>query len=173
MTDINNRHMESLLNEVRKEVVDPGKGLPEELFLFISELTPLINVDLLIRDNKGRILLAWRNDPWWESGWHVPGGIIRLNETIDERIERTAKLELGTTVFHGSEPVEVCQIINKVFSTRSHHITLVYECRVPEDYIIDNGSLMEHDTGFLAWHDHYPDQMLRCHEFYRKYFKDN
>lgn len=35
MADINNQHIEYLLNEVRKKIADPGKGLPEELFLFI------------------------------------------------------------------------------------------------------------------------------------------
>lgn len=79
MTDADGRYLEDLLDEVRKRIDDPDKGLPEEVFLFLSQLSPLPNVDLLTRDREGRILLAWRNDPWWGSGWHVPGGVIRLH----------------------------------------------------------------------------------------------
>lgn len=173
MTDADGRYLEDLLDEVRKRIDDPDKGLPEEVFLFLSQLSPLPNVDLLTRDREGRILLAWRNDPWWGSGWHVPGGVIRLHETMEERISRTAESELGTRVEFDSEPVEIHEIINKNLKSRSHHITFVFECRVLDDYQIDNGSLDRHDTGYLAWHDHYPDEMLKCHEFYRRYFIDS
>lgn len=172
MSDGSERYLGDLLEEVRKRIDDPNKGLPEEVFIFLSQISPLSNVDLLIRDREGRILLAWRNDPWWGSGWHVPGGIIRLQETVEERIHRTAETELGTSVEFETKPVEIHQIIDKNLKSRSHHITLVFACRVSDDYQIDNGALGEHDTGYLAWHDHYPDKMLKCHEFYRKYFKD-
>lgn len=164
---------EVMLNELRKSISDPSLGLPEDIFLFLSEISPLPNVDLLVRDKENRILLAWRNDPWWGNAWHVPGGIIRLKESFAERIQRTALAELGTTVTYNEEPVEIRQIIDRKLKTRGHHITLVFECHVPEDYHIDNGTLKEHDTGFLAWHDHYPEEMLRCHTFYRKYFKNS
>ena len=42
--------------------LDPRGGLPEELFLFISRLVPMINVDLFISDDQGRVLLTWRDD---------------------------------------------------------------------------------------------------------------
>lgn len=165
-------NLKRLLNEIKMYIDNPMQGLPEDVFLFLSEMTPLPNVDLLVRDKTGCILLAWRNDPWWGSGWHIPGGIIRLKETFEERIQKTAQKELGTTVLYEKEPIEIRQIINKEFKSRGHHITLVFECRVPDDYQIDNGNLTEHDTGFLRWHDHFPNQMLQCHEFYRKYFKE-
>ncbi len=159
-----------LLDKVSNEIEDPTQGLPEEVFLFLSRISPLTNVDLLIRDDKGRILLAWRNDPWWGNGWHVPGGIIRLNETFGERIQKTALNELGTSVSFSEDPVEIHQIINKGLESRSHHITLVFECKVPKDYQIDNKYQTVKDTGFLAWHEKCPDNILKCHEFYRKYF---
>ena len=54
----------------------PRNGLPEDLFLFVSSLTPLVNVDLLIRDDAGRMLLGWRHDAFYGPGWHVPGSFI-------------------------------------------------------------------------------------------------
>ena len=46
-----------------RSVTDPGLGLPDEVFYYISRTTPLVNVDLLIKDEIGRVLLAWRDDP--------------------------------------------------------------------------------------------------------------
>ena len=60
-------------------------GLPDEVFTYISTVTPLVNVDLLIRNDKGEILLSWRYD-YRRSGWHIPGGIIRYKETFEQRI---------------------------------------------------------------------------------------
>lgn len=163
--------LKETLEELRGYIDDPSKGLPEEVFLFATEIMPMTNVDLLVRDEEGRILLAWRNDPWWGSGWHVPGGIIRVKETFEERIRKTAEAELHSVVTFREEPLEIVPIIAKEFRQRGHHITFVYDCRVPEGYRIDNGNLGERDTGFLAWHDVFPEEMLKCHEFYRKYFK--
>lgn len=160
------------LNRIRAYIGNPSDGLPEEVFLFLSELTPLTNVDLLVKDEKGRILLAWRNDPWWGNGWHVPGGIIRVRETFDDRIQKTALAELRTNVQYSSHPLEIRQIINKEFQTRSHHITFVYDCKLPDGYELDNGALNRFDTGYLEWHDKFPEKMLKCHEFYRKYFNN-
>ncbi len=165
--------LEEVIKEARAYVEDPTKGLPQELFLFLSEMLPLPNVDLLVHNEEGKVLLAWRNDPWWGSGWHIPGGIIRLKETFEERIQRTAAAELHTSVTFDEKPLEIVPIIAKEFKQRGHHITFVYNCKVPEDYRIDNGNLSEHDTGFLAWHETFPEDMLRCHEFYRKYFRNS
>ena len=69
--------MANMLQEVRRTFEDPRDGLPEELFLFISELTPMINVDLLITNHQRETLLTWREDEFYGPGWHVPGGFIR------------------------------------------------------------------------------------------------
>ncbi|MDD5746082.1 MAG: NUDIX hydrolase, partial [Candidatus Omnitrophica bacterium] len=61
----------AVLNE---KVTNPSAGLPQELFYYISSITPMINVDLLVKDEKGRTLLAWRDDRYSGRGWHIPGG---------------------------------------------------------------------------------------------------
>ena len=73
------------IKRLKQEVSNPSKGLPDDLFHYISSTTPIINVDLLLKDENGRTLLAWRNDQFHEQGWHVPGGIIRFKETIKEK----------------------------------------------------------------------------------------
>jgi len=80
---------------LEKEIPDPSKGLAEELFSFFSKIVPMVNVDLLIKDEKGRTLLSWRDDPIHGKGWHIPGGIIRFKETLENRILKVAETEIG------------------------------------------------------------------------------
>lgn len=160
------------IETLRKAINNPKNGLPEDIFLFATEITPMVNVDLLVRGSDDRILLAWRNDQWWGQGWHVPGGILRLKETFEERIRLTAIKEFGTEVLWRADPIEIKPIIVDRFKQRGHFITFVYECQIPSNYDISifNSSLRINDTGFLKWHSSYPEDMLRCHDFYRKYF---
>ncbi len=163
-------NLDELLREIRRHVKDPEKGLPEEIFLFATEITPMVNVDLLIRNQQGKILLAWRDDKFYGKGWHVPGGILRLKENFEERIQKTALSEIGSRVLHSASPIEVVPIISRDMKIRSHFITFVYECSLPGGYEPDNGTQKETDSGYLAWHLHYPENMLEVHNFYKKYF---
>ena len=144
--------------------------MPEEVFLFATEITPMVNVDLLIQDQEGRILLSWRDDIFYGQGWHVPGGILRLQETFEERIQKTAISEIGCEVISSSSPAEIVPIIVKSMKTRSHFITFVYKCRLPDGVEISNGTRKENEAGYLAWHKGCPDNILEVHNFYRKYF---
>ena len=56
------RDYEEALAKLEGWAPDPRKGLPYGLFVFISRLVPMVNVDLLISDEQGRILLTWRED---------------------------------------------------------------------------------------------------------------
>ena len=65
--------------------------MPESVFLFVSGITPLINVDLLIKDEQHvRSSLGAMT-----SGWHIPGGIIRYKESAADRVRAVAHTELG------------------------------------------------------------------------------
>lgn len=162
--------LKQLLKEVEAYIDDPTQGLPEELFLFATEITPMVNVDLLIRDRIGQILLAWRNDEYHGNGWHVPGGILRVKESFEDRLQKTAERELGCRVEFAPNPLDIVPIITPTLKRRCHFITFVYDCRLPDDFCFDNGTLSRRDTGFLAWHKRFPEDMLACHAFYKKYF---
>ena len=74
---------------LEKHVPNPSEGLPDELFLYVSRITPLVNVDLLIKDENGRTLLSWRDDQYCGQGWHVPGGIIRFKEALETSVKNS------------------------------------------------------------------------------------
>ena len=173
MSTNNKKNMENLnklLLQVSEYVDDPQKGLPEELFLFATEITPMVNVDLLIKDDDGRILLAWRKDRFYEEGWHVPGGIIRLKETFDERVQRVAETEIGCTdIIFNPQPIEVVPIICSEMKQRGHFISFIFECKLPDGFEIKN-TVNENEAGYLKWHGTCPENILKVHEFYRKYW---
>src|SRR5689334_24697930 len=94
-----------VISELEAALGDPRQGLPEELFLFVSRITPLINVDLLIHDDQSRTLLTWRDDEFYGAGWHVPGGIIRFKESVATRVHACAREELGAEIAYDEAPV--------------------------------------------------------------------
>ena len=159
-----------LLSQVKMYIENPTKGLPEEVFLFATEITPMVNVDLLIRDEEGRILLSWREDEFCGCGWHVPGGIVRLKETFEERIQKTALKEIGCTVEHSLKPIDVIPIIHKNQVTRGHFITFIYECKIPIGQVVTNENKCPGSVGYLEWHSKYPKNMILVHDFYKKHF---
>lgn len=148
---------------------NPTSGLPDEIFYFISRMTPLINVDLLIKDEKGRSLLGWRDDKYTGRGWHVLGGIIRFKETFETRIKKVAEIEVGVQVQFDPSPIAMNEIISKEGEIRGHFISLLYKCSLSSTFIPENKNLKETDPGFLRWHEKCPDDLLHWHEIYRKY----
>ena len=151
-----------------KKISKPSLGLPEEVFLFISRMTPMVNVDLLIKDENGRTLLSWRDDKFAGRGWHVPGGIIRFKEKIETRLLKIAEKEIGTTVKFNPVPIAVNQILckNKV---RGHFISILYQCYLSSSFIPENKGLKEADLGYLKWHQSCPDNLIKVHNIYRKH----
>lgn len=153
-------------------------GLDTDIFHFVSSLTPIVNVDLLVYNHQGQFLLTWRDDPHCGKGWHVPGGCIRLHEKAEHRVREVARKELGMqSLTVESDPIKVFEIeitgerdIPNL-DERSHFITLVYRCHVSDSYIIDNHGLSENDAGFIKWFDRLPDDFLKIQDKYRQIIK--
>lgn len=162
------KHIE-LIEEL---IEDPKVGLPEDVFKLISRITPLINVDLLIKDSKKeKTLLTWRgHGETTAPGWHIPGGIIRYKEEIISRIHAVAENELGCKVSFDPKPLAINQIMLDQVN-RGHFISLLYSCDLitqpdPEiEYKIGNP-----DVGEWSWHEDAPDLLICPHEAYRKFF---
>ena len=141
-------------------------GLPLELFHFVSRSTPIVNVDLLIKDEIGRILLAWRDDEFAGSGWHVPGGIIRFKETMEDRIKKVAMIEIGVEVEYDPNPLAYNEVILD-HDTRGHFLSFLHLCHLRGDFEPDNKDLKPTDPGFLKWHDECPENIIDVHQIYR------
>lgn len=170
MSEKLNRAIEHLNSVILAEGINPKRGLPQELFLFATTLMPCPNVDLFITDNNNRVLLTWRDDPFYGQGWHIPGGCLRLGETCEYRIQETAKKEIGTEVV-----VDLAHVITRELIIeesrpmlqnqleRSHNISMLYHCELPVGFEFRNDSSDEHSSGYLKWFDRIPDNLLNVH----------
>jgi len=71
------------------------KRLEFELFKTIVEHTPLISIDLIIRNDKGEVLLGQRLNRPAKNYWFVPGGRIFKDESFEIAFKRITFEELG------------------------------------------------------------------------------
>lgn len=148
---------------LRNSEINTDEGTPEELFLLASSLIPVPNVDLLVINNKNQILLARRNDKFYEKNWHIPGGCMRFYESFEKRVQETAKKELHCEVEFDDSPLTVKNVVRGDNPgqlhprERGHNVAILYNCRLPQNYEIDNGQLTEDDDGYLRWFDHIPE----------------
>jgi colanic acid biosynthesis protein WcaH len=157
------------INFLEKQTPDPSKGLPDEVFYYASSITPMVNVDLLIQDENKRTLLAWRDDPYCGTGWHIPGGIIRYRETFESRLKKVAEMEIGVDVDFEHEPIALNQLIHNERKERSHFISILYRCFLSASFEPSNEGLTPKDAGYLKWHDSCPHNLIIFHEIYRKH----
>lgn len=155
------------VQELASLIGDPRRGLPEPVFRFVSGVTPLVSVDLLIRNAVQHTLLTWRDDEYYR-GWHVPGGIVRFKERMADRVAAVARTELGTDVALKGGPVAVNEIMHPTRDARGHFISFLYECdltgALAEDRRFAQGRPKH---GEWAWHGECPPELIPQHQVYR------
>lgn len=154
---------------LRKLDINARAGLPEDVFLLISSLTPIPNVDLLVTNEENQVLLSWRDDPYCGTGWHIPGGCIRFGERMVERVHKTAIQEFGFDVEVDPIPIGIQDAILPPRpelpwpNDRGHHISILFDCKLPPYSVVDNGGKSESDPGYLKWFSKFPPNLLPIH----------
>ena len=151
--------LETILTKLAGAV---GAELPPVLFRFVTEVVATSNVDLLVQDERQRVLLAWREDAFGQ-GWHVPGSIIRHREEIAHRIDACAKDEFGCELAVAARPVALIQI----FDDRGHSMSICYTAALkgtPSLLINEAGTPK---PGSLRWFDVPPPALYPSHRVYR------
>lgn len=66
-------------------------------FKTIVSSTPLVSIDLIVRNPMGQILLGVRENRPAQGYWFVPGGRIFKDETFSKAFKRLTLAELGVT----------------------------------------------------------------------------
>jgi len=163
--------LDALIAALEARITDPKQGLPEAVFDLVTRLTPMVNVDLLLKDSENRTLLTWREDRFYGPVWHIPGGIIRFKETAAQRINKVAQTELGTTVEFNETPLAISEMMNQGRDTRGHFISLLYECRLTgplAPHLAFTSGAPRH--GVWAWHDAPPETLIPPQRVYQRYF---
>jgi ADP-ribose pyrophosphatase YjhB (NUDIX family) len=150
----------------------PGTGgLPEEAFLFIGRHSPILCVELIIRDSALGTLLTWRDDDHFGRGWHVPGGAIRFRESRDERIQAVARSEVGTEVDVDPSPLAIQEYLNFAVRERSHQWSFLMRCSLRGE---PDRSMRCEDPGApkpgeWMWHKDVPSDLLPIHHSYAQF----
>ncbi|HLO57442.1 MAG TPA: GDP-mannose mannosyl hydrolase [Bacteroidales bacterium] len=149
--------------------------LSREDFTGVIRNSPLIAIDLIVKNSRGEVLLGFRNNSPARNTWFVPGGRIRKNETIEKAFQRITGDELG----------QVLQLTDSQFygifehfypgentfdepGLDTHYINLAYEIR---NFDETNLNLRHQHTGF-RWMT--VEQVLTdrgVHQNARLYFK--
>jgi ADP-ribose pyrophosphatase YjhB (NUDIX family) len=162
------------IQKILSRITNAKKGLPEDVFLLVSQLTPLVNVELLIKDKKKGTLLTWRHDNFYGPAWHLPGGIVRFKELAHTRVQKVAKVELGTTVAFDEIPIEVNEVMNDTRDVRGHFLSLLYNCHLTGPENKDLEFKKENPiNGRWRWFKVCPKNLIFQHEIYREKINQN
>lgn len=78
-----------------KALAEGQSWLPDGVFATVIRHTPLVSMDLLVRDPVGHVLLGERLRRPARGSWFVPGGRIRKGEPLAAAFRRLCRDELG------------------------------------------------------------------------------
>jgi 8-oxo-dGTP diphosphatase len=89
--------------------------------------TPKLMVDVVIPDERGRVVLIERAGEPFAGQWALPGGFVEVGETVEEAAMREAAEETGLAV-------QVARLVG-VYSDperdpRGHNVSVAFLCRV-------------------------------------------
>lgn len=113
------------LSAIKKLQHHPHHDLPLPVFEALCKIIPAIGCEIIIRDDKNRLLLTWRDDKWYH-GWHFPGGLLRAGDTFKYRINQIASKELGVKI----KEITFFKPVNSGRrDSRGYGISLVFFCQ--------------------------------------------
>lgn len=148
--------------------------LTEDVFEVVIKSTPLVSIDIILKNTVGDVLLGKRNNRPAKGRWFVPGGRVLKDEPIDLAFKRLIENELGLKKEVSSNFKGIYQHFydNNFFGNTSttHYVVLAYEVNF-------NGSLLplpEEQHSDYKWFTR--GELLlneQVHEHTKWYFQSN
>ena len=146
--------------------------LDKNTFSTVIANTPLISIDLIVRDSEDKVLLGKRINKPAQNSWFVPGGRIYKNEKINDAFKRITEDEIGVEIdLHSCIFKGIYQhfyddnVFNDEFST--HYVVLAFELRLTntpmtneqhENYKwFDENELLENDDVYFYVKDYFDE----------------
>ena len=117
----------------------PQRLLSASDFAEVVRLTPLISIDLILRNSNGDALLGVRNNEPAKGFYFVPGGRILKNERIADAFRRIILNETGVSADISQSKFKGVfeHIYDSNFANRSdfgtHYVVLAYQITQPFD----------------------------------------
>ncbi|MBU0730999.1 MAG: GDP-mannose mannosyl hydrolase [Proteobacteria bacterium] len=113
--------------------------LPKDTFIEVIKNTPLVSIDLIVRNDRQEVLLGLRNNQPAKNCWFVPGGIIRKNETMSAAFARISLTELGkefareSAIFLGAFEHLYQENFAEAPGFGTHYIVLAHEIQLEDN----------------------------------------
>ncbi len=110
--------------------------LDKDDFRRVIAATPLVSIDLVVRNAQGEVLLGLRRNRPAQGCWFVPGGRIRKDERLREALARIARVELGVEVIAG----RLLGVYEHLYEDNAlgiaglgtHYVVIGYQCELAE-----------------------------------------
>jgi colanic acid biosynthesis protein WcaH len=129
--------------------------LSPDKYIKAIELTQIVSVDLICRDEYGKILLGKRINKPAKDFWFVPGGRVFKDERIHQAVPRICKYELGVELSFGKfKFIGVNDhIYNDNFCDKkdigSHYVCLAFETMIKRTELDMKTLLKQHSN--ICW----------------------
>lgn len=110
---------------------------PDQLIQAIR-LTPLVSIDLIVRDPQGAVLAGLRTNRPAQNCWFVPGGRICKDERLADAFRRISRSELGVNLdireatFKGVYEHLYEDNFKNDPGVSTHYVVLAFEVRLAE-----------------------------------------
>ena len=142
--------------------------LDRDTFKTIVDKTPLISIDLVVRNSAGEVLLGQRLNKPAQGFWFVPGGRILKDESIANAFKRLTLNELGITIdikdarylglYEHFYPDSIFSDDTIQSSVSTHYVVNAFEVILPES----NVALPKEQHGEYHWFSE--DELLASDE---------
>lgn len=151
------------------EIEQSARGIDSRIFHAILLKFPSVPIELVVLDQENRVLMFYRKDHEYD-GFHMPGTVLRNNETVPQAVDRLLQSEVVGAGIISVENVGVTEISRGTKCGENptrHEISILYLARLGRSYA-GNG-------GIFSPMDDLPENTLPHHrvlvEKFQKYIK--
>lgn len=145
-------------------------------FQTVVASTPLVAIDLVVRNTRGEALLGLRVNRPAYGYWFVPGGRIQKNESLDSAFQRITREELGRTFARADARLlgvfehfyDDSVFANAGLGPDTHYVVLSYCLDLPEGQALQPPT--EQHQQYRWWAQDELRFSPRVHENTRAYF---
>jgi colanic acid biosynthesis protein WcaH len=138
-----------------------NKRLDDLTFKTIIDCTPLISIDLVVRDSSGRVLLGQRLNRPAQGFWFVPGGRILKGESLADAFRRLTLVELGIEfdiadarylgLYEHFYDDSIYTDAAKGVAVSTHYVVNGFEVVLPSADDLASGDLPDEQHGAYQW----------------------
>lgn len=131
--------------------------LSKDEFVKVVAATPLVSIDLIVRNSGGSVFLGKRLNKPAQGYWFVPGGRILKDELFNAAFDRLVATELGLSssledaTFLGAYQHLYQDNFAEEADVTTHYVVLAYELSLSEDQCNCAGLLADDQHAEQRW----------------------